>query len=62
MPDIDETPRLTEPPDEREELLGSAVEEVPGHTPGLAEGEDEEAPHRQHPFPDPDKTPGRAEG
>ncbi len=62
MPDIDETPRLTEPPDEREELRGSAVEEVPGHTPGQAEGEDEEAPHRQHPFSDPDKNPGCAEG
>lgn len=62
MPDIDETPRMIEPPDEQEELSGSSVEEVPGHTPGMAEGEDEEAPHREHPYPDPDKTPGRAEG
>jgi hypothetical protein len=38
------------------------MEEIPGHTPGMAEGEDDEAPHREHPYPDPDKTPGRAEG
>ena len=62
MPDIEKTQRVGEPPDEREELWGAPVEEVPGHTPGQAEGDDEEAPHRQHPFPDPDKTPGCAEG
>jgi hypothetical protein len=62
MPDIEDPRRMTEPPDERDEGLGASTEEVPGHTPGMAEGEDEEAPHRQHPYPDPDKTPGRAEG
>lgn len=62
MPDIDEKQRLTEPPDEREELSGSPLEETPGHTPGEAEGEDDEVPHREHPYPDPDKTPGSAEG
>jgi hypothetical protein len=62
MPDIDKTQHLGEPSDEREKRWGAPVEEEPGHTPGQAEGEDEEASHRPHPFPDPDKTPGRAEG
>jgi hypothetical protein len=62
MPDINEPVPVTEPPDESEDRLASYEDEVPGHTPGVAEGDDEDAPRRQHPFPDPDKTPGRAEG
>jgi hypothetical protein len=42
--------------------VGHAQEQVPGHTPGMAEGEDEDAPHLRHPHPDPDSTPGSAEG
>jgi hypothetical protein len=42
--------------------VGRYEEEVPGHTPGVAEGEDEDERHATHPYPDPDKTPGRAEG
>lgn len=41
---------------------GSPEEQTPGHTPGTAEGEDEDLPHREHPYDDPDKTPGKAEG
>jgi|GEM_PF-3071803 len=62
MPDIEEPRPLTEPPEETLEQQGSYVEEVPGHTPGSAEGEDEDVPLRSHPHPDPDHTPGRAEG
>lgn len=62
MPDINDPRGMVEPLDDQRERLGSTVEEIPGHTPGMAEGEDEEAPHRQHPYPDPDKTPGSAEG
>jgi hypothetical protein len=62
MPDIKDPQRMTEPPGEQRERLGAYEDEVPGHTPGMAEGDDEEAPHRQHPYPDPDKTPGCAEG
>lgn len=62
MPDIKKPVGMTEPSEEQDKYEASYEEEVPGHTPGMAEGEDEEAPHRQHPFPDPDKTPGSAEG
>lgn len=62
MPDIEELPRTAGTPEEEEELRLLALEEVPGHTPECAEGDDEDAPHREHPYPDPDKTPGRAEG
>lgn len=62
MPDIQRPMGMTEPSEEPSELEASYEEEVPGHTPGMAEGDDEEAPHREHPYPDPDKTPGRAEG
>ncbi|MBU8898151.1 hypothetical protein DRW03_26110 [Corallococcus sp. H22C18031201] len=61
MPDIPE--RAPQPPSEEErELQAGALEEVPGHTPHVAEGDDEDAPQREHRYPDPDKTPGRAEG
>lgn len=62
MPDIEEPGRMSEPPGEGEEREARYEEEVPGHTPGVAEGDDEEAPHRAHPYDDPDKTPGSAEG
>ncbi|QSQ13816.1 hypothetical protein [Myxococcus landrumensis] len=62
MPDIDEHPRASEPQEDWRAREPGYVEEVPGHTPGVAEGDDEDAPRRVHPFPDPDKTPGRAEG
>ena len=62
MPDIDEGRRMGEPEEDMLERQGAYEEEEPGHTPGCAEGDDEEAPHRTHPWPDPDKTPGRAEG
>ncbi|WP_338864494.1 hypothetical protein [Myxococcus stipitatus] len=62
MPDIDEGPRSGGPQEDWVASDSGYVEEIPGHTPGVAEGDDEDAPHRAHPFPDPDKTPGRAEG
>lgn len=62
MPDIKDTQRMTEPPDDTSELDSRYMEEEPGHTPGCAEGDDDEAPHRPHPYSDPDHTPGRAEG
>jgi hypothetical protein len=62
MPDIQEPGRMGEPPEEGTEREALYEEEVPGHTPGVAEGDDEEAPHRAHPHEDPDKTPGCAEG
>ena len=49
-------------PEEEWGYVGRYEECVPGHTPGTAEGEDEEQRHAAHPYPDPDKTPGRAEG
>ena len=62
MPDIDDPRRMTEPSDDPRPREVAYVDEEPGHTPGAAEGEDEESPHRAHPYPDPDKTPGSAEG
>jgi hypothetical protein len=62
MPDIKEPRTMTEPEEEALERQGAYLDEEPGHTPGCAEGEDEDAPHREHSWPDPDKTPGRAEG
>ncbi|MCP3098854.1 hypothetical protein LZ198_08200 [Myxococcus sp. K15C18031901] len=62
MPEIDERPDLGEPAPEEPDRDASYEDEVPGHTPGVAEGDDDSAPPRSHPFPDPDKTPGRAEG
>ncbi|MCP3057848.1 hypothetical protein LXT21_03555 [Myxococcus sp. K38C18041901] len=62
MPDIDERQRADDPSEDRTAREAGYEEEVPGHTPGVAEGDDDEAPHRVHPFPDPDKTPGSAEG
>ncbi|MBZ4416843.1 hypothetical protein [Myxococcus sp. RHSTA-1-4] len=62
MTDIKDPRRMTEPSEDTLERQGANVEEEPGHTPGAAEGDDEEAPHREHPYPDPDKTPGSAEG
>ncbi|AGC47317.1 hypothetical protein MYSTI_06044 [Myxococcus stipitatus DSM 14675] len=62
MPDIDERSHPGEPQEDWVAREPGYEDEVPGHTPGVAEGEDEDAPHRAHPFPDPDKTPGRAEG
>ena len=46
MPDIQRPMGMTEPSEEPSELEASYEEEVPGHTPGMAEGDDEEAPHR----------------
>ncbi|MCE9667689.1 hypothetical protein LY474_07665 [Myxococcus stipitatus] len=61
--DIDERPSMGEPREEGPEREASAYEdEVPGHTPGVAEGDDDAVTPRSHPFPDPDKTPGSAEG
>ncbi|MFP2928281.1 hypothetical protein ACLESO_24400 [Pyxidicoccus sp. 3LG] len=62
MPEIEEPLRMDEPLDDSLERQAGYVEEEPGHTPGVAEGDDEDAPHREHPYPDPDHTPGRAEG
>ncbi|NTX00913.1 MULTISPECIES: hypothetical protein [Myxococcus] len=62
MPDIDERQRGSEPLGDWRDRESGYEDEVPGHTPGVAEGDDDAAPHRAHPFPDPDKTPGCAEG
>lgn len=62
MPNIDDLGRTLSLLDDEAERQNAYVEEVPGHTPGVAEGDDEDAPCRMHPYPDPDKTPGRAEG
>ncbi|XXF74872.1 hypothetical protein P2318_17510 [Myxococcaceae bacterium GXIMD 01537] len=61
MPDIEKRSPLGEGVEEEKELE-AREEETPGHTPGAAEGDDEQAPQREHPYPDPDKTPGCAEG
>ncbi|MBJ6765290.1 hypothetical protein JGU66_31380 [Myxococcaceae bacterium JPH2] len=61
MPEIREGAPQPQSNEERERQA-EALEEVPGHTPFVAEGDDEDAPHREHRYPDPDKTPGRAEG
>lgn len=63
MPTPQNDRRTRTEPDEDWVDPRKAVQEVPGHTPGMAEGEDEEeSPHGDHPYPDPDHTPGRAEG
>lgn len=62
MPDIDRRQRAGEPSEDERDLEQGYVDEVPGHTPGVAEGDDEAVPRRAHGFPDPDKTPGCAEG
>lgn len=62
MPDPQEQVRVSAPPDAEWGDVAPYEEEVPGHTPGVAEGEDDEERHAAHPYPDPDKTPGRAEG
>ncbi len=62
MPDIDQGTRVFDPEGDEREYKGSPQEEVPGHTPGSAEGEDDEHPYGEHPYPSPDKTPGSAEG
>ena len=62
MRDPEELRQPVARPEEEWGYVGRYEEEVPGHTPGTAEGEDEEARHGAHPYPDPDKTPGRAEG
>ncbi|GHG62731.1 hypothetical protein GCM10012319_01680 [Comamonas sp. KCTC 72670] len=53
---------LADPSDDDVERQGRYMEEEPGHTPGSAEGDDEDVPLRSRPYPDPDHTPGRAEG
>lgn len=62
MPDRETQRPLNEPSEDALERQGRYMEEEPGHTPGSAEGDDEDAPLRIHPYPDPDHTPGQAEG
>jgi hypothetical protein len=64
MPDPKERTRVFDPEGDERGYVGSPQEEIPGHTPGMAEGEDDkdEQDRRGRPYPDPDKTPGRAEG
>ncbi|MCP3140334.1 hypothetical protein [Pyxidicoccus xibeiensis] len=62
MPEIEEPRRLGEPSEEPPERQAVYMEEEPGHTPAVAEGDDDDAPCREHPYPDPDHTPGSAEG
>jgi hypothetical protein len=62
MRDPQEQRQASAPPEEEWGDVAQYEEEVPGHTPGTAEGEDEEERRATHPHPDPDKTPGRAEG
>lgn len=62
MPDIDTRQRAGEPLEDGKAREQGYEDEVPGHTPGVAEGDDEAVPQRAHAFPDPDKTPGCAEG
>ncbi|AKQ64567.1 hypothetical protein A176_001479 [Myxococcus hansupus] len=62
MPDIETQRPLVEPSDDALEWQDRYMEEEPGHTPGSAEGDDDDTPLRSHPYPDPDHTPGRAEG
>ncbi|MCI0572083.1 MAG: hypothetical protein L0Y66_15115 [Myxococcaceae bacterium] len=62
MADPKERKRLFDPSGDERGYVGSPQEEIPGHTPGSAEGDDEDVPHRKHPYPDPGKTPGSAEG
>ncbi len=62
MPDPNERAPIFDPAGDERGYVGSPMEEIPGHTPGTAEGEDEAERHAQQPNPDPDKTPGSAEG
>lgn len=62
MPEPKERAPMFDPSGDERGYVGSPQEEVPGHTPGTAEGEDEVERHVDHPYPDPDKTPGSAEG
>ena len=62
MPEIKEPQRGDEPVEDSPERKADDADEFPGHTPGVAEGDDDEAPAREHPYPDPDHTPGSAEG
>ncbi|MFL5322041.1 MAG: hypothetical protein ACJ790_20435 [Myxococcaceae bacterium] len=62
MPNPEEPIPLFDPEGDESGYVGSPDEQTPGHTPGTAEGEDEDAPYPRQPNPDPDKTPGKAEG
>lgn len=62
MPDPNERPPIFDTDGDERGYVGSPQEQTPGHTPGKAEGEDDSEPSREHPYPDPDKTPGQAEG
>jgi len=62
MPDPTEDKIIFDTAGDERGYVGKAQEQEPGHTPGMAEGDDEDAPARWHPNPDPDSTPGTAEG
>lgn len=62
MPDQKERKTLFDPEGDERGYEGKPKEQVPGHTPGAAEGEPRKADYGEPPFPSPDKTPGNAEG